>query len=88
MGIGTVLFAVTMLCVAVGELIALYNPKIRNKAGPDWMWRGGRFDPMRNIFFRADGSTRRYTRAVLTVLLIPIALGALFLLVVSLGGTS
>jgi hypothetical protein len=24
------------------------------------MWRLGRYDPMRNIFFRPDGSWRRY----------------------------
>lgn len=32
----------------------------RNGAGPDWMWRLGKDDPMRNIFFRQNGTWRRF----------------------------
>lgn len=63
MGIGTVLFLVVVL-VAVASfifiLIRMSNPDVKNKAGPDWFWRLGKNDPIRNLFFRSDGSLRRY----------------------------
>jgi hypothetical protein len=36
-----------------------------NKAGPDWLWLGGRDDVIRNLYFRHDGSFRRYGRIAL-----------------------
>ena len=41
-------------------LVALIDPRVVNKAGPDWLWMGGRDDVVRNIFFKANGSFRRY----------------------------
>jgi hypothetical protein len=31
-------------------------------AGPVWIWRGGRHDPMRNLLLRADGSWRKHAK--------------------------
>ena len=41
-------------------VLGMLNPKILNKAGPDWLWMGGREDVVRNLFFRPNGSFRRY----------------------------
>jgi hypothetical protein len=41
-------------------LLGLVNPAVSNKAGPDWMWAGGRADFVRSIYFRPDGAFRRY----------------------------
>ena len=46
-------------------LLNLLNPAVVNKAGPDWMWGGGRDDMVRNLYFRHDGSFRRYGRIAL-----------------------
>ena len=43
-------------------LMGIFNPCVLNKAGPDWMWGGGRNDVLRNLYFRHDGSFRRYGR--------------------------
>jgi hypothetical protein len=41
-------------------LLRLINPAVINKAGPDWLWAGGRADFVRNLFFRPNGAFRRY----------------------------
>ena len=41
-------------------LVGLVNPAVSNKAGPDWMWAGGRDDLVRNLYFRPNGALRRY----------------------------
>ena len=50
--------------VVVGTFIAfllgIVNPAVANKAGPDWMWAGGREDLLRNLYFRPNGAFRRY----------------------------
>ena len=55
-----------LLGVWVGVLfsfvLGLFNPSVVNKAGPDWLWRGGRDDVIRNLYFRPNGSFRRYGR--------------------------
>ena len=43
----------------------IFNPYVVNKAGPDWMWGGGRSDLLRNLYFRPNGSFRRYGRLAL-----------------------
>jgi hypothetical protein len=43
-------------------LCGMFNPAVVNKAGPDWMWAGGRDDVVRNLYFRSNGSFRRYGR--------------------------
>jgi hypothetical protein len=46
-------------------LLGMLNPRVANKAGPDWLWAGGRTDPVRSLYFRPDGSFRRYGRLAL-----------------------
>ena len=51
-------------------VLGLFNPYVVNKAGPDWLWSGGRDDVIRNLYFRPNGGFRRYGRAALTLTLI------------------
>lgn len=46
-------------------VMGILNPHVVNKAGPDWMWASGRNDLVRNLYFRPDGSFRRYGRVAL-----------------------
>jgi hypothetical protein len=46
-------------------LLGIFNPYVANKAGPDWMWTGGRDDLIRNLYFKPNGSFRRYGRVAL-----------------------
>jgi len=41
-------------------LLGLINPTVANKAGPDWLWAGGRSDFVRNLYFRPNGGFRRF----------------------------
>lgn len=41
-------------------LFGLVNPAVVNKAGPDWLWAGGREDFVRSLYFRPNGAFRRY----------------------------
>ena len=50
-------------------LLGLFNPAVVNKAGPDWLWAGGRDDLVRNLYFRPDGKFRRYGRPALVATL-------------------
>lgn len=63
-----------MLGVFVGTFLSflagLFNPYVANKAGPDWMWGGGRDDVIRNLYFRPNGSFRRYGRVAMTLTLV------------------
>jgi hypothetical protein len=58
-----------MFGMAVGTFCSfvagIFNPYVVNKAGPDWMWAGGRQDLVRNLYFRPDGTFRRYGRVAL-----------------------
>ena len=84
MKVGTFFFfAVTLLAIGVGiaVIVSIFHPSVMNKAGPDWIWRLGKYDPVRNLFFRQDGSLRRYGRVCLLLIITPGLLIALFLLV-------
>ncbi len=48
-------------------LLGIFNPAVVNKAGPDWLWGGGRDDLIRNLYFKPNGSFRRYGRVALIV---------------------
>ena len=48
-------------------LLGIFNPYVVDKAGPDWLWGGGRDDPIRNLYFKPNGSFRRYGRIALLV---------------------
>src|SRR5260221_10467253 len=60
-----------VFCSSLGALasflVAILDPRILNKAGPDWMWMGGRGDVVPNLYFKPNGSFRRYGRAALLV---------------------
>ena len=51
-------------------LLGIFNPFVANKAGPDWLWMGGRDDLVRSLYFRSNGSFRRYRRPALVLTLI------------------
>jgi hypothetical protein len=48
-------------------VVNLVNPAVANKAGPDWLWSGGRNDFIRGLYFRPNGSFRRYGAQALTL---------------------
>jgi RHS repeat-associated protein len=89
MKIGTILFSVVMLVaitVSLAVLYGLFSGKITNKAGPAWIWRWGTFDPIRNVFFRQDGSLRRASIFMLVPLAVFLLLGSIALLLTALAG--
>ena len=63
-----------LLGVFVGTFVSfflgLFNPYVVNKAGPDWLWGGGREDIIRSLYFKPNGSFRRYGRPALIVTVI------------------
>ena len=46
-------------------LFRIFDTSVANPAGPDWLWMGGRDDIIRNLYFRPDGSFRRFGRVAL-----------------------
>ena len=61
-------------------LLGIFNPYVVNKAGPDWLWGGGRDDLIRSLYFRPNGSFRRYGRPALVVTIVAGALAVYWLL--------
>ena len=51
----------TCATVTIAIAVLFIDPKGDN-AGPAWLWRGGKGDPVRNTICRTDGSLRKYTR--------------------------
>ena len=53
-----------VFCSTLGALaaffIGIFDPRIVNKAGPDWLWLGGRDDAIRSLYFKPNGAFRRY----------------------------
>jgi len=60
----------SMLGALASFVIGIVDPRIINKAGPDWLWMGGRDDVIRNLYFKPNGSFKRYGRAALFLTLI------------------
>jgi len=58
-----------LVCSMIGTLASLvaglFDPRVVNKAGPDWLWFGGREDVIRNLYFKPNGAFRRYGRLAL-----------------------
>jgi hypothetical protein len=50
-------------------LLGIFDAEVVNKAGPDWLWMGGRDDILRNLYFRPNGTFRRFGRFALLVTL-------------------
>jgi len=63
-----------LICSLVGTFISfivgIADPRTPNKAGPDWLWMGGRDDVIRNLYFQPNGSFRRYGFPALVLTLI------------------
>lgn len=49
----------------VNFLLGIFNAASANTAGPDWLWMGGKNDLVRNLYFRPNGSFRRFGRFAL-----------------------
>jgi hypothetical protein len=53
-----------VFCSTLGALasflIGIFDPRVVNKAGPDWLWMGGRDDVIRSLYFKPNGAFRRY----------------------------
>jgi hypothetical protein len=77
--LGGTMVAGMMVGTFFSFLLGLFNPAVINKAGPDWLWAGGREDVIRNLYFRPDGRFRRYGRPAL-VLTLALGCGALWLI--------
>jgi len=62
------------LCCAVGTfvsfIVGIANHGTANKAGPDWLWMGGRDDVVRNLYFQPNGRFRRYGLPALILTLV------------------
>ena len=58
-----------VFCTTLGALasflVGIIDPRVLNKAGPDWLWMGGRDDVIRNFYFKPNGAFRRYGRLAL-----------------------
>jgi hypothetical protein len=54
-----------MVGTFVSFLLGIFNPASPANAGPDWLWMGGKNDIIRNLYFRPDGSFRRFGRLAL-----------------------
>ena len=54
-----------MAGVLIGTFLSFLLGLFQPAAGPDWMWAGGRADPIRGLYFRRDGSFRRFGRVAL-----------------------
>ena len=66
-----------VFCSTLGALasflLGIVNPRVVNKAGPDWLWMGGRDDVFRNLYFKPNGAFKRYG---FVALLLTFAVGA------------
>ena len=60
----------SMLGAMASFLIGIIDPRVANKAGPDWLWMGGREDAIRNLYFKPNGAFRRYGRVGLFATLV------------------
>ena len=40
--------------------VGIFDPRVANKAGPDWLSLGGRDDVIRSLYFKPNGAFRRY----------------------------
>ena len=54
-----------MAGVLIGSFLSFLLGLFQPAAGPDWMWAGGRTDPIRGLYFRQDGRFRRFGRVAL-----------------------
>jgi hypothetical protein len=70
-----------LACVDIAILVAMFHPAVKNKAGPTWIWALWKYDPIRNILFKSDGSFREYGRVFLSIVLIAALVLILYIMV-------
>jgi hypothetical protein len=70
------MLACNMIGILASFCAGLFDSRIVNKAGPDWFWMGGRDDVIRSLYFRPNGSFRRYG---LPALVLTLAAGSMAL---------
>lgn len=56
----------TIVSTVVAGAFLLIDPKADN-AGPNWIWRLGKHDPIRTLLCRPNGSLRKSTKPVFIV---------------------
>ena len=61
------MLAANLVGTFVSFILRIADPRVPNKAGPDWLWLGGRDDVIRNLYFRPNGSFRRFGRPALAL---------------------
>ena len=64
------MIAANLVGIFTSFLLRIADPRVLNKAGPDWLWLGGRGDVVRNLYFRPNGSFRRFGRPALALTLV------------------
>jgi len=57
----------TIIAVLVGTAIFFVDTKANN-AGPNWFWRLGDRDPVRNAICRPDGTLKKYIKLATIIL--------------------
>lgn len=50
------------LAIAIVAVLIYFSDSGKSSAGPDWWWKLGRNDRIRQMLFRPEGSARRYTK--------------------------
>ena len=84
MNVALTLYAIVLIVAGAVTIVALlraFNPSVTNKAGPNWTWRLGQYDPIRNLFYRQDGLFRKYGRVTLVTGLVLFLCVVLFALI-------
>lgn len=56
------------LATAVVAVLIYFSGTGKGSAGPDWMWKPGKTDPVRHLLFRFDGSARRHMKTCVLIL--------------------
>lgn len=59
-----------MLGMMIGSFLSFVLGWFTPAAGPDWMWAGGRNDFVRGLYFRPNGTYRRFGRVALMLTLL------------------
>jgi len=57
----------TLAIIIIGALIFFADPG-KGSAGPDWIWRFGKNDSFRNLFFCKNGSMRRFSKLFIMII--------------------
>ncbi len=56
------------IATAVVAVLIYFSGSGKGSARPDWMWKPGKTDPVRNLLFRSEGSARRHMKTCVLIL--------------------